>query len=276
MKKLLLLLIGAGTALYSSAQTLPKPSPHSEVEQMVGATEIEIVYSRPGVKDRTIFGELVPFNQLWRFGANGATTITTEHTLFFENGELQPGTYSIFAIPEEDHWQIIFNTDATASTDQYTESKDVFRIDVEAVEHSFTENFTIGFDNIRDASASLVAFWENTKIEVPFTVDTKGNAIKNINAAIEKGENLGTVFYNAANFYYSSLKDNDAALAYVNKSIAIEKNYRNLFLQARIMYDLGKKDEAIKIGNAAMDDATKNASKGYQGFISSTLAKWAK
>lgn len=125
MKKLLLLLAVAGTTFYASAQTLPKPSPEAEVEQLIGATEIELNYSRPGVKNRKVFGELVPFDKLWRFGANAATTISTEHSLFFQGKELKAGTYSVFAVPNKTTWEIIFNTDTKATTDSYSSDKTV-------------------------------------------------------------------------------------------------------------------------------------------------------
>ena len=276
MKKLLLLLIGAGTAVYSSAQTLPKPSPGAEIEQQIGATEIEISYSRPGAKERTVFGELVPFQKLWRFGANSATTITTEHALTFAEGELKAGTYSVFAIPNDDIWVIIFNTDTKASTDEYTKEKDALRVKAKSTENPFTETFTLGFDNIKEESASLVILWEKTKVELPFTLNTKENSIANIKAAVEKGEDLNSVYNNAANYYYGSLKDNKTALEYVNKSVALGEDYRNLFLQARILYDLGEKDKAIEIGSRANEYAGKNASIGYQNFISGTISKWSK
>ena len=118
--------------------------------------------------------------------------------------------------------------------------------------------------------------WEKTRVEVPFTLNTKENAISNIEDAIKEGENLSAVFSNAANYYYSSLKDNKTALEYVNKSINLEENYRNLFLKARINYDSDQKDAAIKLAKKALVDAEKNASKGYQNFISGTLEKWSK
>lgn len=276
MKKLLLLLIGAGTAIYSSAQTLPKPSPGAEVEQQIGATEIEINYSRPGAKDRTVFGELVPFDKLWRFGANSATTISTEHTLIFEEGKLEAGTYAVFAIPNKDSWEIIFNTDTKASADDYNQEKDALRVKAAVSENAFTETFTLSFDNIRDESATFVVLWEKTKVAVDFKLNTKENSIANINEAVEKGEDLSSVYNNAANFYFSSLKDNKTALDYVNKSVELGADYRNLFLQARILAEQGKKDEALNIANKALDLAKENASIGYQNFISGTIEKWSK
>lgn len=276
MRKLLLLLAVVGTALFASAQTLPKPSPGAEVAQTVGATNIELNYSRPGVKGRTIFDKLVPFEKLWRFGANDATTITTEHSLFFEGQELKAGTYSVFAMPGKESWVVFFNTDTKATTDSYSDEKTVLKVEAKVSENSFTESLFIGFDNVKDESASIVALWEKTKVEIPFTVNTKENSIKNIEAAVKVGENLESVYYNAANYYYGSAKDNKMALKYVEKSLKEGENYRNLFLQGRIMYDLGKKDDGIKYTKKALKLAEKDGSVGYQNFIKGTLDKWTK
>ena len=277
MKKLLSLIIVSVSVMYSTAQTLPKNSPNSEIEQIVGATKIDIKYSRPGVKERVIFGELVPYDKLWRFGANDATTIKTKHSLFFDGKELKAGTYSVFAIPGKEFWEIIFNSDNKATTDSFDEAKTVLSVKGKVYSNSYTESLFIGFDNIKDQSASIVVLWEKTKVEIPFTVKTKENSIANIKKAIKKGKDLNKVYYNAANYYYSSLKDNKQALEYVNKSIKLESNYRNLFLKARIFHELGKKDEAKELAEKALKTAKdKNASQGYQNFITRTIDKWKK
>lgn len=275
MRKLSLLLLSVAAATFSFAQVLPKPSPTSELEQAVGATDIELEYSRPSVKDRKVFGELVPYEKLWRFGANSSTTIKTNHSLFFDGKELKAGTYSVFAIPNKDSWEIIFNTDKSASTDEYAEKNDALRVKAKAVENSFTESFTLNFDKLRDESASLVVLWEKLKVEIPFTVNTKENAAKNIADAIEKSD-IGKVYNNAANYYYGTLKDYKKALEFVEKSMTMKETYGNTFLKARVIYELGKKDEAVKLANKALEIAKADKATGYVNFIEGTLTKWAK
>lgn len=275
MKKLISLLFIVGTSVYSNAQTLPKASPEAEVEQTIGATKIELEYSRPGVKNRAIFGGLIPYSSMWRFGANSATTISTEHSLFFKGKELKKGTYSMFAIPEKEGWKIIFNKDEKATVDSYDENKTALIVSGNVTENSFTETLFIGFDNLKEESASLIVLWDKTKVEVPFTIDTKINAKHNIEKAIKKGENLNKVYNNAANYYYGSTDDKKLALEFVNKSIKIEENYRNLFMKARIIYDMGEKKEAVILAEKALK-LSESASKGYQGFISGTISKWTK
>lgn len=276
MKKLTLLLAVAGSAFYASAQTLPKPSPSTEVEQQVGATTIELEYSRPGVKERDIFGDLVPFNKLWRFGANSATTISTDHSLFFDGQELKEGTYSVFAIPGKRIWKIMFNTDKKASAESYSEANTVLTVEGKVYENSYTESLFIGFDDIKDESASIVVLWDETKVDIPFTVKTKENSMRNIELAIKKGENLGSVYSNSANYYYGTLKDYKGALSYVDKSVALGQTYGNLFLKARIVYELGDKNEATNLANKAFTMAEKENAIGYLNFIKGTLEKWSK
>lgn len=276
MRKLLLLLAVAGTAFYASAQTLPKPSPAAEVEQQVGATDIEIEYSRPGVKGRTVFGELVPFEKLWRFGANSATTITTDHSLFFEGKELPAGTYSIFALPGKEAWKIMFNSEVDASAESYSDEKTVLTVAAKVSENSFTESFFIGFDNIKDESASIIVLWEKTKVELPFTVKTRDNSMKNIDEAIKKGEDLENVYYNSANYYYGAIKEYKGALNFIDQSLKLGENYRSLFLKGRILFEIGQKNEAITYANKALKFAEKEEAIGYQNFIKGTLEKWSK
>lgn len=276
MKKIVSLLVAVGSVVYSSAQVLPKNSPKAEVEQIVGATEIEIEYSRPGVKERTIFGELVPFDKVWRFGANDATTISSEHSLFFDGKELKAGTYSVFAIPSKEAWKIIFNTDTDATEESYDEAKNVLIVNGTVSENSYTESLIIGFDKLKNESASIIVLWEKTKVEIPFTVKTQENATSNIEKAIAKGENLASVYNHAAYYYYSSLKDYKEALVYVKKSIKLGTTFRNLFMKARIDFELGNKEEAIKLAKESLEIAKEKGSEGYQNYIKGTIEKWEK
>ncbi len=278
MKKIMLTLLIGLMVLSSQAQELPRPSPLGKVSQIVGVTEVSLEYYRPGAKDRVVFGELVPYGKIWRFGANACTKITTTDALKFGKNTLKPGTYSIFAFPGEDgNWEFAFNTDIEqGGTTDYTAEKDVFRVTAKAEKNSFTETFTLGFDNIRSGSADLVMEWENLKVAIPFTVNTNEIAEKNIKAAIAKGENLGDVYNNAANYYYSSMDDAKQALELVEKSIKIEEGYRNLFLKARIIADMGEKAKAITYAEKALALAKAADNKGYTNFISGTIANWKK
>lgn len=275
MKNLLLLLSTFLMAFSINAQTLPKPSPLGTNSQVVGVTKVSLEYSRPGVKDREIFGALLPFGELWRFGANSATKLTVDTEVKFAEGSLAAGTYAVFAIPNKDMWTIIFNTDTDqGGTESYSQDLDALRVKVKPMENSFTETFTLGVDKIKNDGAALVMLWDKTRIEIPFTVETNKFAELNIQAAEEKGENLADVYGNAANFYYGSLKDYNKALVYADKSIKLGENYRNVFMKARILKELGNAKEATELATKALEMATKEDAKGYMNFISNTLDSW--
>lgn len=278
MKKFILSIAIAMITLSSFAQLLPKPSPLGKITQIVGVTEVSLEYSRPGAKDRVVFGELVPYGELWRFGANSCTKITTDEVLQFKEGQLKPGTYAVFAMPNEGgEWEFIFNSDTEqGGTGDYKEEKDVLRVAGKVSEHSYTETFTLEFDNIRNDAANIVMMWEKLKVEIPFKVSTNDIAKKNIEKAIAKGENLESVYNNAASFYFGTLKDYATAGKYADMSIKLGKTYGNLFTKARILEKQGEKAKAIKLAQEALGLAKENASTGYVDFISNTITEWKK
>ncbi len=277
MRKTLLSMVVVLMTIVSYGQVLPKPSPLGTTTQIVGVTEVSVEYSRPGVKDRTIFGGLLPYGELWRFGANASTKFTTADELSFGDKKLPAGTYAVLAVPNENgNWEIIFNSDTEGGTEDYTTEKDVLRVTTKAQLSDFTETFTLGFDNITNTSANFVVRWENLKLAVPFEVNTNDLAVRNIDAAIKKGEDLDQVYGNSADFYMNTMGDNDKALEYVEKSIQSKETFRNLFTKARILAKQGNKVEAIKIASKALTLAEAAGSKGYANFISGTLASWKK
>ncbi len=271
-------MIVAGTALFANAQLLPKPSPMGEVEQIVGVTEIELEYSRPSANGRTIFGGLVPYDALWRFGANASTKIETDGPLEFDSGVLEAGTYAIFAIPRENGvWDIIFNKDSKgAGASGYSDEEDVLRVIAGSSDNSFTETFTLGIDKITTNSASIVALWENLKVEIPFKVNTDERATENIKAAIDKGEDLDKVYNNVAGYHFNYTGDYEKALEYADKSVAIKEFHANLFTKARSLEKLGRKEEAIELAKKALEMAEAAGSMGFAQFIAGTLENWTK
>lgn len=147
----------------------PRPSPNAIVGLQVSSTRVFLAYGSPGVKGRTIFGGLVPYNRLWRTGANEATTISSNGGLVIEGKPLAAGTYSLFTIPREDKWTVIFHRSPNQwGSYGYDSNGDVLRVDVAAEEAGFLENFTIYFDNIApdSDSADLTLHWERTRIRL--------------------------------------------------------------------------------------------------------------
>jgi len=166
------LLLFLGTAAPTVAQERgnedPRTSPNAAVSQTIGTTEVRITYGRPQVNDRTIFGELVPFGEVWRTGANEATTITFSDDVRVEGEPLPAGTYSLYTIPGSDTWTIIFNDVANQWGTQYNANEDVLRVDVTSASAPFHEMMTFRFGNVTETSGTAALLWAETR--VPFEI----------------------------------------------------------------------------------------------------------
>jgi len=157
------LLIGLGMNGLNAQGKKAKPSPLKTTEASVGDSKVTITYSSPSVKGRTIFGDLVPFDKVWRTGANNATTIETSGDIMIGGKKLKAGKYSVFTIPSKDKWTVIVNSVSDQwGAYKYDESKDVFRVmtgKVESIESS--EQFSIAIEN-----GMLSFVWSTTKASV--------------------------------------------------------------------------------------------------------------
>src|SRR5512140_2686978 len=232
MKRMFVPLLGvlAVSALPAFAQfQAPFPSPKQNVTQTVGVTDISVSYSRPLVKGRKIWGELVPFDKPWRTGANQATTVTFGDDVTVEGKPLAAGTYSLVTIPGRDEWTVIFNLDTALwfRTD-YNQGLDVLRVKVKPVPADFRESFEIGFRDVGPDTARLVLAWEKLAVPVSLQVDTKGRTVARAREAVAraKGDDWETPL--AVARYCSSEKTHlPEALALADKSIAIKRGFAN-------------------------------------------------
>jgi len=278
MKKLAFLLAAALFAGTSIAQDLPQPSPAAKVEQRVGLTDITIEYSRPGVKGRTVFGDLVPYGKVWRFGANKATQFTSSTEISFGGKTLPAGTYAVFAIPQETGaWEIVFNSNTEQwGAGSYEADKNVVSVVVKAVENTFTETFTLTVTNVADNTGTLSMTWEKLRVDVVFDVNTEKIAEANIKAAIEKGEELEKVYYRAASYYFKSKNDEKKALSLIHKGINVKETHTLYFLRAQILHKQGHKKEAIEAAEKAHKLALAAESKGWADYIKENVEEWKK
>lgn len=147
-----------------------RASPNASVSQTIGTTPVTITYGRPSVNDRVIFGDLVPYEQIWRTGANEATTITFPEPVMIEGQSLDAGTYSLFTIPGESEWTIVFNDVAQQwGAFDYDQEDDVLRVTVDAEEAPHQEMMSFAFEEVTDNSAEIVLRW--AEVRVPFTVE---------------------------------------------------------------------------------------------------------
>jgi len=241
----------------------PAASPACTLKQHVGLTDIEIVYSRPGVKGRPIFDGLVPYGQVWRTGANNATKITFSTPVKLNGAEIPAGTYALFTIPGETEWTIIINKAAAASIFNYNQTDDLVRVKATPVKLSQTiETFTIEFTDIRDESATLNLLWEKTLVPVKIEIELTGKLVPQIEAVMSAAEGRKP-YYQAALFYYDHGQDLQKASKWIDAAIADRETYYIVHLKAKILAKLGDKEGAIAAAKRSTELAIKAKDTGY-------------
>lgn len=257
---------------------LPRPSPAASVTQTIGLTEITVAYSRPGVKNRTIWGDLVPYDKPWRTGANEATTFTTSDEITFGGQKLAAGTYALATIPGKDEWIVALNTDKDMWGTQYDEKKDVLRVKAKpatAAEHQEWMSFT--FENLANGSGDLVLRWEKLKLAVPITVDVNAKAMANARAAVAAAKaDDWRVPYQAASYTFNSEQGMAEGEKWLQQSLKAQENYFNLNLLARWQARAGKKSEAVATAKKAIEAAKKSADRIDTAPTEKLIAEWSK
>lgn len=265
MVKSLLLICFAFCFLFSNAQQIrtPAPSPSQEVSQDFGLSQVEVSYSRPSVKERKIFGDLVPFGKVWRTGANQATTITFGDDVSFGDKPVKAGKYGLLTIPGEKEWTIILSKQLdVTSPAAYKEDQDVARITVPAQELPISvESFLITFDNIRASSMDMLLLWDKTVVPVTITSDIDKKIMAQIDNAMNKDNRP---YFSAAMYYTANGKDLNQALTWFNKAIEQSPDAFFIYYQkASTLKKLGKKAEAIATAKKSMELAKKAKNDDY-------------
>ena len=224
LKKLSLVLLFVGlTATINAQIKTPQPSPAAKMEQVVGLTDVTVEYSRPAMRDRTIFGDLVPYGEVWRTGANANTKITFGDNVTIDGQELKKGTYAIFTIPNETSWDVIFYSDANnwGTPKEWDENKVAVKTTVDVQEMPMPiESFTLSFDDLETNSGVLGILWENVYVGVPFEVPTEQITSKSIETVMAGPS--GNDYYQAASYYHTEGKNLKQALAWMQKATAGE------------------------------------------------------
>lgn len=250
-----LFVIGSVCASFAQDLKLPALSPVSTVKTGFSISDIEVAYSRPSMRGRKVFGDLVPYGELWRVGANAATKVTFGEEVFITNHQMTAGTYALYAIPGQNEWEIIFNKGVDNwGTGGYNKDEDVVRIKVKAQKTATTvETFTINITDITTTTCNIELSWENTKVLIPVRVDNNKAIVMNIKKAVEEPN---IPYYPAARYFYTTDQNLEDALKYV--TLALDKNPTAFYmwnLKAQIAQKLGKKDVAIEAANKAIETA---------------------
>ena len=280
MKKLLLIMLAFTMSYAVNAQIqTPAPSPASSLEQKVGLTDVSIEYSRPAMRGRTIFGDLVPYGKVWRTGANARTKVTFSDDVTVGGETLKAGSYAIFTIPQAAKWEVIFYTEHAGggAPQELDESKVAAKVmaDVYPVEMDI-QSFTITIDDITNSSAVIGVMWERTYVAVPFEVPTDKAVMASIESALA-GPSAND-YYNAAGYYLSEGKDAAKAKEWIDKAMSmIEKPaFWQLRQQSLIYASAGDKKGAIEIAKKSLAASEAAGNADYIKMNKDSLAEWQK
>lgn len=278
MKKIFLILCTGLLSFAGSAQIeVPQPSPSAKIEQQVGLTNVELNYSRPGMRGREIFGNLVPWNEKWRTGANENTTITFDTKVSIDGKELPAGTYAIYTVPKQDEWEVIFYKDANnwGLPQQWDENKVALKTTAEVEELPFEmETFTIMIDDLQNDSAALNFIWDNQVATTRFNVPTDEKAMASIERVMQ-GPSAGDYFA-AATYFHDQKKDLNKAYEWIKKAVELggPDAYWVLRRKSLIEADLGRKQDAIATAKQSLAAAEKAGNKDYVKLNQDSIKEW--
>lgn len=249
-----------------NAQTLkvPAPSPLQTLKQAFALSEIGIEYSRPSAKGRVIFGDVVPFEKIWRTGANASTKLTFGEDVKLEGNLVKAGTYALYTIPNKETWEILIYKDLKlgGNVAGYKKEDELLRFTVKSkASADKVETFTINVCDITASSSNIELSWENTRVSFSVVADIDASIMTNIDNAINKDNRP---YYQAASYYYENNKDMNVALGWINK--ATEQNpkaYWVMLLKAKIENKLNDTTASIASANKVIAMAKENKNDDY-------------
>jgi hypothetical protein len=256
----------------------PQPSPSSKIEQTVGLTNVTLEYSRPSMRGRVVFGDLVPYGQLWRTGANANSKITFSDNVIIDGQELKKGTYAIYTIPYEKTWNVLFYNDATnwGNPQKWDDSKVAAKTTVAIQPMDMkVETFTLSIDDIENGSAVLGILWENVYVGVKFEVPTDKTALKSIETVMA-GPTKND-YFQAATYFHTEGKDLKQALVWIKKATeGSDPAFWYLRRMSLIQADLGDKTGAIATAKLSLAGAEKANNADYVKMNKESIAAWSK
>lgn len=279
MKKIttsLIALLMVFTGLTLNAQELPAPSPYAEVMQRVGLTDVTVKYSRPGVKGRTIFGDMLSYGKVWRTGANASTKIEFSTDVTIVGNEVKAGTYAILTIPGKDAWKVILNSNLKVTENSYDAADNVAEFSVNPQETDNVESMTFHFANVMTNSVDLVFAWETTSWSVTIEVDAKELAMKNIESKLNEIENAYGVYNNIARFYLDNEMDLDKALEMSKKSVSIKEVFWNVYTLSLIQKAKGDTKGALASAKKSLKIAEEQKYEPYIKMNKANIEEWSK
>lgn len=226
----------------------------ASVKQTIGITDITANYSRPGVKGREIWGKLVPFGEVWRAGANEATTVSFSDDVLVNGQKLAAGTYGFFILPTEKDWTFIFNGEPKQwGAFKYNKDKDVLRVAVtpESIPQQEWLEYTV--DPVKSDVGTVSLSWDKLRGSVTVAVDTTPAFLwEKVKSQVADHPDDATLLNQGARYALNSKQHLDEAMTWAQKSVTMKKTYTNLRLVAELNAQAGKTEDAIKTGEEAV------------------------
>lgn len=279
MKKFILFFLCAFTAIATiNAQVkTPAASPSCKVEQSLGLSTVTLEFSRPSVKDRTVFGDLVPYDKMWRTGANKNTMITFSDNVNFGGTDVEAGTYAIFTTPKQGDWDwsLYSDTENWGTPEEWDDAKVAAKGTAKAMSSTGgAESFNVYFDNLRDESAFFVIDWAGKKVQIPVTLGTQEMVMKTIDKTMAGPS--GNDYYNAARYYRENGKDLATALGWMDKALEIRGEKFWIHRQkALIQADMGDYAGAIKSAERSLELAKEENYDSYIKSNTESIKEWS-
>lgn len=281
MKKLFLLTILLCASSYGvfAQLNLPRESNRAAISQTIGDTVVSIVYHRPNAKSRKVLGGIVPYGEVWRTGANEATTFEVSNDVKINGQVLPKGKYSLHSIPTETEWTIIFNKTAEQwGSFEYNAKQDVLRVAAKPQTAGFHETMGLEFENVKGNTADVVIVWD--KVKVPFTIDVgdvNGRFLTEIRRQMLnlKSDDFRTPAQ-AASWVYSTkiTASYPEAVQWLDKSIAVRETFGSLNTKARILAEMGKNAEAIAVAEKAVQIGKASTPAANTAALEKLLTEW--
>jgi len=264
--KLLLISFLFVTAVNYAQIELPKLSPKASVSQMIGYTNVTVEYHRPGVKGRTVWGDLVPLNKVWRTGANDATTIEFSTDVIIDNKNVPAGKYSFFTIPNNSTTVILNKVWKQWGAYDYKQEEDLMRFTVYPEADDFTEWLTFSFTDLSDSSATFNFNWERVKVSFKINVDVK-QAVDRIKEATGKAKADDFKTFNTSAEYLADKGiELEAAAKYADAAISANNSYLTHYVKAKVLFKQNKFTDSLKELDLAREAGRND--KNYEFFVS--------
>ena len=260
----------------------PQPSPSSELEQMVGLTEIGVQYNRPSKRGRVIFGDLVPFGKIWRTGANSSTKISFSTDVEIDGNKIKEGTYSIFSIPDKTYWDVILYSDAElwAVPKDWDDKKIVYKSNYKV--HKVNsgnelETFTISINNVTNNYADLYIGWDDTFVKIRIDVPSRQMVDSSIESVINDNPKASD-YYAAAVYYRQEKIKLDIALKWINKAMEMTENPRffQLRQQSLIMAANGNYKDAVEVAKKSLELSIEADNQDYVKMNNESIDEWSR